>query len=410
MSRADVDVLIVGGGMAGASLACALADLPLQVVVLEANPLVAVKDFCREPATVVDFDIRVSALTEASRQFFARLGVWPDIQRWGTCAYTDMRVWDAEGTGEVHFSARDIHCAELGHIVENRHILAALEARMEAQANVSVLRGQRLDSIAADSGDKGSEPYRVSLDNGQQLSCHLLVAADGALSRVREQLNFMTREWDYGHKAIAATVQTRDTHQFTAWQRFLPEGPLAMLPLRSERDGPHFCSIVWSSIPACADELTDCDDQEFCAALGQAFEWRLGPVEAVSRRVCFPLRQRHALDYVRPGVALVGDAAHTIHPLAGQGINLGLADVQVLAEELRRGLGRGLQPGNIDVLRRYQRRRKAANLTMMAAMEGFKQLFAQRNLPLRWLRNTGMSLFDRSPAIKHRIMKQAMGL
>jgi 2-octaprenylphenol hydroxylase len=204
-------------------------------------------------------------------------------------------------------------------------------------------------------------------------------------------------------------VQVERPHQTTAWQRFLPSGPLAFLPLPSAPDA-QYCSIVWSLDSSRVDGIQALQAAEFCAALERAFEGRLGRVLGCSRRFAFPLRQRHAVDYVQPGAALVADAAHTIHPLAGQGINLGLQDVAVLAEEVLRARERGEPPGSIAVLRRYQRRRKGENLAMMAAMEGFKRLFEQPALPLRWLRNAGMRGVDRAGPLKHQLMRQAMGL
>jgi 2-octaprenylphenol hydroxylase len=226
---------------------------------------------------------------------------------------------------------------------------------------------------------------------------------------VRELAGFRTREWDYGHRALVTTVETERGHGATAWQRFLSSGPLAYLPL-PEHDGHHFCSIVWSVEHGLADDLEAMDEEAFRAALGAALEYRLGEVVACSARVCFPLRQRHAIDYIKPGVALVGDAAHTIHPLAGQGINLGLQDVAALADEVLAGVARGEDPGSYQLLRRYQRRRKGENLLMMAAMEGFKNLFGARQLPVRWLRNQGLKWVDRSGPLKYQMMRHAMGV
>jgi 2-octaprenylphenol hydroxylase len=233
------------------------------------------------------------------------------------------------------------------------------------------------------------------------------VAADGALSPTRELLGLRTREWDYGHRAIVTTARFERGHAHTAWQRFLPTGPLALLPLASASG--RLCSIVWSIDEDEADALLAKDDEAFAAALTTASEAVLGAATDCSPRRAFPLRQRHAVDYVLPGAALVGDAAHSIHPLAGQGINLGLSDVNVLAEELRRALDRGLAPGRLDVLKRYQRRRKGDNLRMMAAMDGFKRLFEQDAPPLRWLRNAGMRGVGAMPALKRRIIREAMG-
>jgi len=207
-----------------------------------------------------------------------------------------------------------------------------------------------------------------------------------------------------------ATVQTSTAHARTAWQRFMPSGPLALLPLDSGDGDQQFCSIVWSATPDHAQTLMALDDESFCVALAAAFEHRLGAITAVSKRFMFPLRQRHAVDYVAPGIALVGDAAHTIHPLAGQGINLGLLDVIALAQELKHASLRGLSCGDASVLRRYQRMRKGHNLLMMGVMEGFKRLFEQPALPLRWLRNEGLRQVDAKPWLKREIMRQAMGL
>ena len=186
-------------------------------------------------------------------------------------------------------------------------------------------------------------------------------------------------------------------------------GPLAFLPLPGE-DGRHYCSIVWSLREALVDDLLALDSPAFCGALEQAFEGRLGRVLDCAPRFAFPLRQRHAIDYVQAGVALVGDAAHTIHPLAGQGINLGLQDVDVLAQEVLAGHARGLNPGQLALLRRYQRRRKGENLLMMAAMDGFKALFEQQALPLRWLRNAGMRGVGRIGPLKQQLIRHAMGV
>jgi 2-octaprenylphenol hydroxylase len=229
------------------------------------------------------------------------------------------------------------------------------------------------------------------------------------MSRVREMMEFRSREWDYGHRAIVATVEVAQAHEATAWQRFLPSGPLALLPLPGE-EGKNFCSLVWSLQEHLVEDVMALDDKGFCAELERASERRLGTVLGSSRRFAFPLRQRHAIDYVQPGVALVADAAHTIHPLAGQGINLGLADVAALAREIVAGHHSGTSPGQLELLRRYQRQRKSENLLMMSAMDGFKRLFEQQSLPVRWLRNAGMRTVDQMLPLKQQLMRHAMGL
>jgi 2-octaprenylphenol hydroxylase len=293
----------------------------------------------------------------------------------------------------------------LGYIVENRVIVDALLSRVGAAADIVLFNPARLESFAPE----GGQPLQLLLDSGESLATSLLVAADGALSRVREMAGFETREWDYGHRAIVATVEVEQSHGDTAWQRFLPSGPLALLPLPGAK-GRHYCSIVWSLQENLVDDLLRQDDSAFCRALEAASERCLGTVLACSPRVAFPLRQRHAVDYVKPGIALVADAAHTIHPLAGQGINLGLQDVDVLAQEILAGCERGIDPGDVNLLRRYQRRRKGENLLMMAAMDGFKRLFEQQALPVRWLRNVGMRGVGQVGPLKQQIIRHAMGI
>jgi 2-octaprenylphenol hydroxylase len=316
-----------------------------------------------------------------------------------------MTVWDAEGTGQIEFDCAEVDAPALGHIVENRSIVSALAMRVLAATDITLFSPARLESCEQLEG----ESVRVQLESGEILAADLLVAADGALSRVREMIGFDTREWDYGHRAIVATVEVEHSHQHTAWQRFLPSGPLALLPLPGQEQR-HYCSIVWSMQDELVDNILGLEDAPFCSELERAIEGRLGRILAASPRFAFPLRQRHAVDYVKPGIALVADAAHTIHPLAGQGINLGLQDVAVLAEEVLAGHARGINPGELALLSRYQRRRKGENLLMMAAMDGFKRLFEQQALPLRWLRNVGMRGINQLPLVKQQLMRHAMGL
>ena len=257
------------------------------------------------------------------------------------------------------------------------------------------------------------EQVTVYLDDERQLVAPLLVGADGAHSKVRQLAAFETREWNYDHNAIVTTVRTEKSHAYTAWQRFLKTGPLAFLPLHCESNGAmdsHYSSIVWSVETDVAKQLMALDDQAFCNRLGKDFEYQLGNVVHAAKRYSFPLRQRHATDYVQPHIALIGDAAHTIHPLAGQGVNLGLLDVVALTQEIVRAKNRQLPLSEFATLRRYQRARAGNNLGMMMAMEGFKRLFGARDLTLRWLRNVGLNQVNNLPALKNLMIKQAMGL
>ncbi len=403
------DVVIVGGGIAGSALAAAIARSALQIAVIEPSARAATAPPCGiEPG---DFDPRVSALTPASQRFLRHLGAWPLMEGIKVSPYQHMHVWDADGTGAIDFSAADMQQPCLGHIVENRVTVWALQQLLQSAPNVALLNGSRVAELLphGPTGDAGeATAYSLLLDDGSRLAADLVVAADGALSSIRRFAGFKTREWDYGHVATVTTVTTEHPHRQTAWQRFLPEGPLAFLPLAGA--GERHCSIVWSAEPQLAGRIAAMNDAQFCDALGGAFEHRLGRILDAAPRASYPLRQRHATRYCKPGLALVGDAAHTIHPLAGQGINLGLKDVEVLSEELLRAAEQGLEPGLPEVLGRFQRRRMADNLGMMLVMDGFKRLFSQQHLGIRWLRNSGMSQLNRSPAIKRRIMRQAMGL
>jgi len=397
---ARFDVAIIGAGIAGSALALALSGRGLAIALVEAQPLPG-----GELPGTIDlhaFDPRVSALTPRSRELLERLGAWAAIDAYRQCPYGHMTVWDGEGTGRIDFDSADVDVPALGYIVENRVITRALTNRIHNARDIRLFIPASLETV----DPEGPQGVRLALACGEQLVAELLVAADGAQSRVRELLDFRTREWDYGQRAIVATVELEHPHRDTAWQVFLPTGPLAFLPL----PGGRFCSIVWSLDDAGVEGRLALDDGAFCAELERVFESRLGRVLACSRRFAFPLRQRHAVDYIRPGVALVADAAHTIHPLAGQGINLGLQDVMVLAEEVLAGRERGVSPGALELLRRYQRRRKGENLAMMAAMEGFRRLFGQSAPPLRWLRNTGLGAVGRIEPLKRQLMRHAMGL
>ncbi|MAT92576.1 MAG: 2-octaprenyl-3-methyl-6-methoxy-1,4-benzoquinol hydroxylase [Halioglobus sp.] len=400
-AAAQFDVVVVGAGIAGASLALALSGQGLAIALVEARPLAPPP--LPAPLEVAAFDPRVSALTPRSRQLLDSLGAWRGIEDYRHCAYRHMTVWDAQGTGRIDFDRDEVDAPALGYIVENRAIVAALLDRVAGAADIHC-HGEATLAACRREGVR----TRVELADGRCLSAQLVVAADGALSTLRDLLEFRTREWDYGHRAIVASIETARGHRHTAWQRFLPSGPLALLPLPGA--GERFCSIVWSIDEELADDLLGLDDAEFCRELARASEACLGAVLACSPRRHFPLRQRHAVDYVQAGAALVGDAAHTIHPLAGQGINLGLQDVAVLAEEILAGARRDVSPGQLELLRRYQRRRKGENLLMMGAMDGFKRLFEQDALPLRWLRNNGMRGVDRLPLLKHQLMRHAMGI
>lgn len=394
------DLIIVGAGMVGATLAMALADTPLRIALLDA---VALDQPVGGRPTASGYDPRVSALSAASERILQQLGVWPLIADQVRCAYRHMHVWDAEGTAEIHFDAHSLNEHRLGHIIENQRIQQALLTALRNSA-VTLLGGQQVEALVRE-----EQGWRLGLVGGQRLYAPLIVAADGSRSQLRELAGFAMREWDYLHSAIVTTVQVSQPHQDTAWQRFLPSGPLAFLPL-PDVDGRHYCSIVWSLLPEQAQRVMALDDAAFAQEIADAIEQRMGQVLAVDPRHCIALRQRHAKDYVMPGLVLVGDAAHSIHPLAGQGVNLGLLDAAELTDVLKAALQRGETLADLAVLQRYERRRMGANLGMMAAMEGLERLFHTDALPLRWLRNAGMQWLNQQGTLKSMLIRRAMGL
>ncbi|MDH4610202.1 2-octaprenyl-3-methyl-6-methoxy-1,4-benzoquinol hydroxylase [Pseudomonas sp. BN102] len=391
------DLIIVGAGMVGSALALALKDSGLDILLIDGSPL-SVKPFDAQ----APFEPRVSALSAASQRILERLGAWSGVTARRSSPYGEMQVWDGSGTGQIHFSATSVHAEVLGHIVENRVIQDALLEPLH-DSGIGLLPGARLERLR-----RSGDDWLLTLVDGRELRTPLVVAADGANSAVRRLAGCATREWNYLHHAIVTSVRCAEPHQRTAWQRFTDDGPLAFLPL--ERDGEHWCSIVWSATPLEAERLMALDDAAFCNELGRAFEWRLGDVLGADPRLCIPLRQRHAKRYVEEGLVLIGDAAHTIHPLAGQGVNLGFLDAAVLAEVLLHAAGRGERLAEERVLGRYERRRMPHNLAMMAAMEGFERLFQANSLPLRWLRNSGLKWVDGMPEAKALFVRQALGL
>ncbi|MCU7905520.1 MAG: UbiH/UbiF/VisC/COQ6 family ubiquinone biosynthesis hydroxylase [Candidatus Thiodiazotropha sp. (ex Epidulcina cf. delphinae)] len=386
------DLLIVGGGMVGGALGCAVAEAGFEVCLLEA----------REPQRSWppdEVDLRVSALTRASQHILENLQVWPGMAKRRVSPYTDMRVWDAGGSGRIHFSAAEIGEPDLGHIVENRVIQLALWERLESLPNVTLRYPARVSEL-----QPGDEPA-VVLQDGDRLTAKLVVAADGRDSRMRGMANIGTWGWDYDQHAIVATVRPALSHRHTAWQRFMKTGPLALLPIDDGR-----CSIVWSTSPLQAEALMSLDDAAFCRALTQASEAVLGAIRETGPRGVFPLRLGHAETYICSGLALVGDAAHAIHPLAGQGVNLGFLDAVTLAETVIAAHEAGRRIGSIATLRRYERTRKGPNMAMLGAMDAFKRVFSNEVLPLKLVRNLGLNLADRSGFFKQHLVRRAMGL
>ena len=401
------DIVISGAGMVGVALACALAPSGLRIQLLEqrAGTLQAWLDDTAAALASGQYDPRVSALNLASVQLLKSVSAWEGVLARRAQAYTDMEVWDGEGSGRIHFSADALHEDCLGYIVENRVILAALQEQLLQHDNVELITAVKLKQVSAPAADGSRE---LLLSDGRLVQTRMLAGAGGAESLTRRLAGVAATEWDYGHHAIVTTVRTERPHAHTCWQRFTEDGPLALLPLSA--DDERSLSIVWSTSPTHAAELMALDSAAFCAELGRAFDDRLGTIESCDSRHSIPLRQRHAHRYVEAGLALVGDAAHTIHPLAGQGVNLGFMDAAALAEVLLEAVTKGECWSSEAVLRRFQRQRRSANLAMAATMEGFRRLFAPQPPLVRLLRSCGMNLTDRLEPLKQHLVLQAMGL
>lgn len=397
------DVVIVGAGMVGGATACLLAQSEHKAA--EKLKIALIESRAPQAFDPSQFDPRVAALTENTRMSLQRCGVWEAICAKRATPYQAMQVWDAEGTGRISFDCRQVHQPNLGHIVEVSAINSSLMDRLQQLSNIDLYCPAVVNNYTAE-----EDSVILDLSSGAHISANLLIAADGANSSIRQQFQFATRQWDYGQQAIVTTITTQQSNQQTAWQRFMPSGPLALLPLTDNKDELHRCSIVWSQDSEEAERLMALSDRDFCQQLSTASEHCLGEVLQTDKRHTFSLRQCHAIDYVKPRVALVGDAAHSIHPLAGQGVNLGFADAQVLAEELSRARARDVDLGDLAVLKRYQRRRKPDNLAAMATMEAFKRLFGAENLGLRLMRNYGMSAVNQFTPLKNQLIKKAMGL
>ena len=413
----NCDVIIGGGGMVGAALGCALGDLGFRVAVVEAREPVG-----SWPAETVD--ARTSALTRASENILRNLGVWDRMMAMRVSPYRAMHVWDAAGFGEIHFDSAEIGEPDLGHIVENRVIQKALWDRLGEITTVERICPAKVAAL-----DLAGEPPTLTLevtdhdksesrpggrsnpDGGpaasaaRSITASLVVAADGVQSALRTLAGLGTRGWAYDQHAVVAIVRPARHHRDTAWQRFLPTGPIALLPIDDGR-----CSLVWSTSPEHAVALQGMLDDEFCRAVTGATQARLGDILDTGPRAIFPLRLQHAENYVEPGLALVGDAAHAIHPLAGQGVNLGLLDAATLADVLDQARLRGRPLGAMATLRRYERARKGANLAMMGAMDVFKRLFSNDNPALSVARNLGLKATDLAVPVKHAIMRRALGV
>jgi 2-octaprenyl-3-methyl-6-methoxy-1,4-benzoquinol hydroxylase len=385
--------------MVGALLACALGDSSLQG---NASLKVALVE-TRQPDgfdPAQSHDLRVSAISLASQQMLKAVGAWSGVEQRRLCPYRRMRVWEWREKGDAEFDSHDVDEPCLGHIVENRVIQLALLERLATFSNVDLFCPVTPDKISY-----SPEGSQIVLDSGVSLKARLMIGADGGFSRVRESAGIGINGWDYEQHALVVSVVTAGPQQEMTWQRFYPDGPRAFLPL----SGPH-ASLVWYDRPAKIKQLQNMQGDALIDALHDAFPRELGGIERILDHGYFPLRRQHAQRYVKEGVALIGDAAHMIHPLAGQGANIGLLDAGVLSEELLKAAQAEEDIGAVDVLKRFEQRRRKDNLLVMTSMDLLYRVFRSDQPLLKLGRNLGLHLANSLGSAKRRAMRVAMGL
>lgn len=378
------DIVINGGGMVGQAFALSMANANYSIAIIEPNN--------PNPALTEEFHTRVSAITPKSEQLLKDIGAWGLIQR--KHAFTDTNVWDQNSHGALEFHAKDESLDYLGHIIENDAIQSALFTALK-KTNVDFIKAKLENIKKTDNG------YQIILDNSEQLECELLIASDGARSRIRELSAIEFSEHNYQQKAIVCNIKSPNGFKDTTWQRFLSDSIIALLPLSDTQ-----ASIVWSAQNSLADELIALDEQEFAKRLSAGVEYRFGEFEVLSSIQAFPLIERSSKEYVKENLVLIGDAAHNIHPLAGQGVNLGFADVAELSSQLCRS---DKSLANYSVLRQYARARRLDNELMAKTMTGLNWIYKENNEPLRWLRGFGMNIINETPALKSFLQKHALG-
>lgn len=394
------EVVIVGAGVTGLTLAALLAKsshrdrLRLTVIDGAARPRHSIED---------DTALRVSAIATGSAELLDSIGAWSHVEDTRACAYERMRVWDESGTADsvtaLQFDAAEFAVPQLGFIVENVLLQHAILDVLDS-SNVELIFDAPITSL-----QQVGRRYQVKLEGGRSRDADLVIGADGARSFVRKSIGVETRDYPYGQTAVVTHLTPEISHRNTAWQRFMKDGPLGMLPLNDGR-----ISVVWSTFEATADRAMSASDDKLGEMLSEASDWVLGELTVAGPRGAFPLCARHAEQYVIPGVALIGDAAHAVHPLAGQGANLGLQDAATLADVIESALSNAEHPADKPVLRRFERARKGENATMLHFMTGLNRLFATDSTLARELRTTGMRLFGVSGPIRDHAVKVALGV
>ncbi|XP_028773499.1 ubiquinone biosynthesis monooxygenase COQ6, mitochondrial [Neltuma alba] len=447
------DIAIVGGGMVGMALACFLASLPmtkqLNVAIIDSNPAVGSRLCINKDDPP---DPRVSTVTPATISFLRDAGAWQYVEQSRHASFDKMQVWDYTGLGYTRYDARDVNKEVLGCVVENKVLHNALLSRVEATDFQKTIFPLRLTSMTLQPGSASTVVENLSsealssarrnlakleLSDGSSIYAKLVVGADGGKSRVRELAGFKTTEWNYSQNAIICTVEHSIENQ-CAWQRFLPSGPIALLPI-----GDKFSNIVWTMNPSESDHRKSMNDDDFVEDVNRALDYGYGPhpksslietgnffswlkmdstfsanqffeippkvVKSASQRMVFPLSLRHANTYASKRVVLIGDAAHTVHPLAGQGVNLGFGDAFSLSKIIAEAIALGNDIGEVHLLKKYETERKPANIMMMAVLEGFQKAYSIDFGPLNVLRAAAFHGANYISPLKRSIISYASG-
>ncbi len=387
------DVIINGAGLVGSSIAIGLAKAGFKVLVIEFHPLE--KLYPQD-----DYGLRVSAFTPSSKKWLEYVDAWDGLQHTGRITpFLHMHVWDEGGMGELTFDAVGTGSDALGWIMDNEATQGVLIDRALQLDNITILDNTKLESF-----EKIADDVCVTLSNGDQYVTELIVGADGGRSMVRDWANIPTTGWSYGQKTIVGQVRPEKSHENSCWQRFLDNGPLALLPLNDGR-----CSLAWHTTYEEADELLALDPDAFSDRLSEGLQWKFGRIEIAGKLGAYPLRLNHAQTYVRENFALAGDAAHSIHPLAGLGVNIGYLDSATLVEELINAKKAGISLGDLTMLKRYEKRRKAHNMLIMGSMDLFKRSSTSQSKVIKGVRNLGLSATNKLPFVKRKLARMAMG-
>lgn len=384
------DCVVVGGGMVGAASALTLAQLGLSVALIE-------RTYPAEFSLEQPFDLRVSAISLASQYLLEQLDAWQILKNWRICPYRRLGVWEMS-QAYTEFNAQDIHQSHLGHIIENRLIQLALWQKIDQQKNIELLCPESLVSF-----EQNNQQVTIQLSK-QQITAKVLIGADGARSQVRELANIGTTGWDYQQAAMLINVETALPQQDITWQQFMPSGPVAMLPLSG-----HHASLVWYHDKAEIKRLAQMTNSQLSLAIKQSFPKRLGEIKVLDK-ASFPLTRRHANQYQQGRVLLLGDAAHTINPLAGQGVNLGFKDVKALQSVMAKAIGEGRSWHDSSTLALYEKARRQDNLLMMTTMDALYAGFSHKSTLVKMVRNGGLILADKLPFLKNKALAYACGI